>query len=197
MSIVKQFVVKHIEPKNNELLHTNCIEFVKNKHYSGTCPNSSYHLFGMFFEASLIGVAVFAKPTGRYQEKAYGTDIELTRLVLLDWPPRNSETYFLSRCIKWLKKNTNFKSLLSLADGMESHEGTIYKAANFEQLRIGIKKRIHSFLINKEKVHCRTCYGRWGTSSEQKLKNMFGESNVVPIKGVEKHVFRYNLRDKK
>lgn len=57
---------------------------------------------------------------------------ELGKLCLRDDMPANSESWFLSRIIKWLKINEPGRKLLwTWADGILGKPGYIYQAANF------------------------------------------------------------------
>lgn len=60
---------------------------------------------------------------------------ELHRLHILDVTPRNTESWFISRCLKELQKdNPKIKAVLSFSDSTEGHDGTIYKATNAYRL---------------------------------------------------------------
>lgn len=77
----------------------------------------------------LVGGAVMGKPRHEFK---YGVDvIEIRRMALLDDCPRNSESYFLGKIIRFLKSK-GIKKVLSYADASVGHNGTIYKAANFK-----------------------------------------------------------------
>ena len=61
--------------------------------------------------------------------------LELRRLVLSDLPGHNSESYVVGWCLRWIKKNLPaVKCVVSYADPMHGHDGTIYRASNFEYL---------------------------------------------------------------
>lgn len=58
---------------------------------------------------------------------------ELARLFVLDSEPFNSETWFLARAIRYVKRNCPaVRMLVSYADPSVGHKGTIYKAANWK-----------------------------------------------------------------
>ena len=60
---------------------------------------------------------------------------ELHRLHILDCTPKNTESWFISRCLKMLKKDKPaIKAVLSFADMTEGHKGTIYQATNAYRL---------------------------------------------------------------
>ena len=44
----------------------------------------------------------------------------------------NAQSYFIGKTQRWLKKNTNYKIIVSYADAYHGHRGTIYKATNFK-----------------------------------------------------------------
>lgn len=50
----------------------------------------------------------------------------------MDSAPKNTESYFLSKIIWYVRKNTGFQTILSYSDLSVGHIGTIYKAANFK-----------------------------------------------------------------
>jgi len=55
-------------------------------------------------------------------------------LVCLDESPKNSESFFISQTIKWLRQNTDYEVIVSFADKHHGHTGVIYRASNFEFL---------------------------------------------------------------
>jgi len=72
----------------------------------------------------------------------------LHRLHILDVTPRNTESWFISRCLKELKKiKPKIWAVLSFADKTEGHEGIIYKATN--AYRLGSTGRA-KFYIDQE-----------------------------------------------
>jgi hypothetical protein len=69
----------------------------------------------------------------RHSEK-YPQSIDIRRMACLEDMPRNSESWFLAKGIKWIKRNTQARGVLSYSDLTEGHVGTIYKAANFDMM---------------------------------------------------------------
>ena len=104
-------------------------------HYSKTMPDSSRFIFGLFYKETLCGICVFGMGCGKNQYTAIYPDIqngeyiELTRLWLEDSLRRNSESYFISRCIKMLPND--IRLILSFSDEKQNHFGYIYQASNF------------------------------------------------------------------
>lgn len=104
-------------------------------HYSKTMPDSSRFIFGLYYKEMLCGICVFGMGCGKNQYTAICPDIEngeyieLTRLWLEDSLRRNSESYFISRCIKMLPNE--IRLILSFSDEKQKHYGYIYQATNF------------------------------------------------------------------
>ena len=111
-------------------------EFVKKYHYSHGIHNGPM-CYGLFNNNDLIGVCAFATPSSENVcASVFGIEdkrsvTELHRLVLLDWVPKNSESWFIVRALKSLKKDRPYyNAVLSFADATEGHTGIIYQATN-------------------------------------------------------------------
>jgi len=89
----------------------------------------SHHLV-LKYKSKVMGGVVIGKMrhANKYEEKA----VELRRMVLHPDCPKNTASYFLSKTIWWLKKNTGITLVLTFADKTVGHKGTCYKAANFK-----------------------------------------------------------------
>lgn len=112
-------------------------DFICKHHYSHGCHNGPM-TFGLFDEKDeLIGVCAFATPCSEnVRASVFGatfkhTVTELHRLVILDQTPKNTESWFVSRCLKMLKAEKPYlQAVISFADSTEGHVGTIYQALN-------------------------------------------------------------------
>lgn len=125
--------------------------YISTFHYSRTMPDSSRFTFGLYYRERVVGVCVFGMGCGKNQYTAVCKDIkngeyiELTRLWLEDTLGRNSESYFISRCLKLLPKE--IKLVLSFSDSKQNHFGYIYQATNWIYLGINNGAKM---LINKD-----------------------------------------------
>lgn len=101
-------------------------------HYLGKWPGVCVLILALLEESKPIGVIVFALPP-RETCKRYGTQVwELARLFIEDCTPKNTETWFISRAIRWIQKNhPQIGALVSYADPSASHTGVIYRAGNW------------------------------------------------------------------
>jgi hypothetical protein len=123
-------------------------EYIIKNHYSHGCSNGPSPIFGLFEnsndfleENKLIGVCAFSTPCSEnVRASIFGKEyknrvIELHRLHILDCTPKNTESWFISKCLKNLKRIHPEKwAVISFSDSTEGHEGTIYKATNAYRL---------------------------------------------------------------
>lgn len=136
-----EYVFKPIQSKLGK-------EFIRKYHYSKSCHNGPSPCYGLYVKDdrvpndALIGVLCFATPCSEnVRSSVFGEwykdhVTELHRLVVKDSycgraTPKNTESWFISRCLKQLKKDKpQIWAVLSFADSTEGHVGTIYKATN-------------------------------------------------------------------
>lgn len=125
MSIKNTFTVKSIKSKETH-------DWLLNKHYAKRIPSISWS-FGLF-NGHLNGVCTFGKPPspslcdGVCGEEHSSKVYELNRLVINDECPKNTASYFVSKCLKMLP---NDLILVSYADTSMGHVGKIYQATNW------------------------------------------------------------------
>ena len=115
-------------------------------HYSKGCHNGPRPCYGLFDGEEMIGALAFATPCsenvrswvlGPEQKDA---TIELHRLFIHDCTPYNTESWFISRCLKMLKADRpQTRIVVSFSDLTEGHAGTIYAATNF--IKTGTTKK--------------------------------------------------------
>lgn len=101
-------------------------------HYkSGNMGGGITTCFAMYINGEMVGGSVLGKPR---HEKKYKNCIDIRRMACVDDSPKNSESWFLSQIIKWVTSNTDYNYVLSYSDLTVGHNGTIYKAANFQNI---------------------------------------------------------------
>jgi hypothetical protein len=102
-------------------------------HYLHRWPGVVVLVMGMWKGPFIVGVVVFALPP-RETAKRYKVPLvwELARLFINDSEPFNSETWFVARAIRYVKKNVpSVGAIVSYADPSHGHSGKIYKAGNW------------------------------------------------------------------
>jgi hypothetical protein len=181
---------------NEAVIDSECKELIARWHYSKSSRSQQQkHVFKLVSRATgaLVGVAIYGKPMSRH----YKNDvIELRRLALIDDTPRNSESFFIARTLKWLDKNTDYQYVVSFADPNNGHAGTIYKASNFVYDGLENSGNPRAVLVGDKKIHLRQLYQKThGTYSPDALRLQAqvksGEAEIV--KQEKKHRFKYYL----
>lgn len=173
-------------------------KFIETWHYSGSINGViADYCFKLMYDREIIGACIFGKMAMCGQWKRFGDVeedvIELRRLCCIDNTPRNTESYFIGKMLKWLKKNTTIKVVVSYADAEYGHEGTIYKASNFELL--DFKKGAKVIVYNGKSFHdksIRTKYKDGLKPFAQRLVNALdsGEAYYKNTKGKFCYIFR-------
>jgi hypothetical protein len=177
-------------------------KFLKSWHYSPYTFIQHKETFTMWRDGEwgmpeLVGVCVYTRPAGAAAAQKYYPEepdkcLELRRLCLIDETPKNAESYFVSRTIKWLKRNTEWKFIVSYADPEQGHEGVIYRAANFKYE--GVTGEGSQLEVDGEKFHIRTLTmldRPYGVEINRRYKE--GDVGVKIVKTKPKHIFTYKL----
>ena len=113
-------------------------EFVEHWHYSSNVNGiSSPYCFKLLDSGDMIGAMMYGYISmqgvwKKYVEKEADI-IELRRLCCIDDTPKNTESYFIGSTLRWLKKNTEIKKVISYADRSWSM-GKLYEKLGFEFL---------------------------------------------------------------
>ena len=131
-SSVKNFSVVHCERSEVK-------EFIEKWHYSKSINGlMSDYCFKLMDGNRMIGAMIYGRFAMANVWKKYSDSpeevIELRRLCCIDDTPKNTESYFIGNTLRWLKKNTTIKTVISYADPEYGHEGIIYQATNFKNI---------------------------------------------------------------
>lgn len=166
--------------------------FVIEHHYSKACPPGC-HWFEARYLGCLVGVMLFRKPSLPKTAAAYGVELELSRLVLLDAAGKNSESRFIGFALRWLRRNSSARAVVSFADPRAGHEGTIYRAANWDCLGREKGHGTRRIIVDGEELHSKTAYDRWGMSGAALIAHL-APRKVEILVCPPKNVFRYALK---
>ena len=202
---VKEFKVNRTDQRSVK-------PFIIANHYSNSCRISGFPLaFSLMHSNEMIGAMVYGYTAMVGQWKSfseYGVEkesdmVELRRLVCIDDTPRNTESYFIGKTIRWLKKNTDFKIIVSYADPHHGHAGTIYKASNFKHVGMSSPGKIIDW--DGRRYHDKSIrdYNRriFKKTGEKVLDTLavklrkaleIGEASMVSTPG--KHIYVYQLQ---
>lgn len=190
MSRVKEIIIKIIPKKIAD-------NFVKKHHYSGKVVNNSNLHFGLFLDDRLHGVLQYGPSLDKSKliNLVKGTQwdefIELNRMALDDFLPRNSESYCIAKTLKMIKKNApHIKWVVSFADGVSCGDGTIYRASNFILTQIK-KNTTITIDENNNKVADLTLYHQGLKTKSDKEKAGFKIANGYMFR----YLYLFNKKD--
>ena len=149
-----------IEFKVESIDALKCKEWLLYKHYAKRVPSIQYS-FGLYDAKILIGVCTFGSPPrsmndGEFVFKEYRVKtLELNRLCVNDGLPKNTLSFFVSKCLKQLPTPI---CIVSYADHTFGHQGYIYQATNW--IYTGLNT-VHTkeVTLNGKNIHTRTLTG--------------------------------------
>ena len=132
--------------------------------------------YGLFHNDFLVGVCIFTGfPVPELSKGMLGLErtdqkglFELSRLCLepnIQQEEHNLASWFVSRCLRILRKDTYVRVVLSYADE-DFHKGTVYKACNFDYYGLTTQKKY--FWIEQDD-------GSYKKHSRGKTKGVKGE----------------------
>jgi hypothetical protein len=149
----KDIIVKPIPSKDANRI-------IKSLHYSGkVVPNSQLHL-GVFLDGKCGGALQFGPSINKrgtinvVKGTGWNEFIELNRMALADWLPRNGESRAISQSMKFIKKHyPHIKWVVSFADGTQCGDGTIYRASGFVLTDIRVNDALRYNPKTGEQMH--------------------------------------------
>lgn len=176
-------------------------DFIEKYHYSHNINGViSDYCFALYHNKALIGAMIYGRLAMRNQYKKYCSSekeiMELRRLVCVDDTPRNTESFFIGYTLRWLKKNTNLKYVISYADSTYGHIGTIYKASNFKLVGKTAPIKVIKRLSDSKLFHDKTIRTKYKGNLKPfalKLKIDLLEGRAIYITTKEKYIYIYQL----
>ena len=186
-----------IEPVERKVIQS----FVHKWHYShSTNGVQQTQCFALFNGEKLIGAMMYALPSMKSTAAKYNPDNplrcwELRRLCCIDDTPTNTESYFIGQTMRWLKKNTKYRVIVSFADTAQGHEGTIYKATNFKHK--GMTAGAKALFVDGERLHQRMLTKKCPKGDEIRRRIKSGDDESIWTEQLPpKHIYVYYLNKK-
>lgn len=177
-------------------------DFIEKFHYSHNINGvKGTYYFKLEDGDKMIGALFYGNLAMRNQYKAYTSDeseiIELRRLVCIDDTPKNTESYFIGKTLKWLEKNTSLRFVLSYADQTYGHTGVIYQASNFKLMGQTSPGKV--IMWNGKSYHdhtIRTKYKGRLKPFAQRVKDALERGEAFYANTLGKMIYLYNLRNR-
>lgn len=175
-------------------------EFIELNHYSKNINGCiSDYCFGLFYNEKMIGAMFYGKMAMANQWKRFGDSeksvTELRRLCCINDTPKNTESYFIGKTLRWLKQNTDLKTVVSYADAEHGHVGTIYRASNF--ILEGFRKGSDVIVYNGKTYHDKTIRTKYKGELKpfaKKIKKALEEGDAFLKKTKGKYCYVYKLK---
>lgn len=174
--------------------------FIRMHHYSGGINGCiSDYCFALYDGSEMIGAMFYGRMAMAGQWKRFadreGDVIELRRLCCIDDTPKNTESFFIGSTLRWLKKCTDHKIVVSYADAEHGHTGVIYRASNFvfEGKRAGAKV----ILFNGKTYHDKTIRTKYKGELKpfaKKIKSALETGDAIYKKTAGKFCYTYRLK---
>ena len=179
--------------------------FVHRWHYShDTNGVQQTQCFALFDDMKMIGAMMYALPSMKSTAAKYNPDNpdrcwELRRLCCIDDTPKNTESFFIGKTLKWLKQNTDAEVIISYSDLQQGHEGVVYKASNFinmgqtpsGQALMVDGKQYHDRTIRNKRPYARAIKRRW-----EEKQNGKKDDDIYFVETKPKNIYVYYLNRK-
>jgi|SRR5579859_6381830 len=176
--------------------------FVETHHYSHNLNGVKISFcFSAKHNGVLVGAVVYGAMSTTAWKKFADSEkkvLELRRLVLLDSVGRNSESRMVGYTLRWIKKNApEVTVVVSYADPMHGHNGTIYKASNFRY--IGLSGKDKGFLDPEtgKTYHSRALRTKYKGDYKpfvKKLREKNALGKLVPVDLLGKYCYLFEFR---
>jgi hypothetical protein len=175
------------------------INFYNLYHYMGTGGRRGFTI-GSYFNSKLIASCTFGSITRKEIAVRKGVRhdkmMELVRFCIHpNYHKKNFASWFMAKCIKIFKDQyRHIDMLVSFADTTEGHEGTIYKATNWEfDGKTG--KSYHYEDKEGNKIHKKTIFDT-AKKNGMKENQYYKDNNLIKVIHEPKNRFFFNLRSK-
>lgn len=136
-------------------------DFIETYHYSNSINGCiADYCFALYSPGGeMVGAIFYGRMAMANQWKRFSdvpdNVIELRRLCCIDDTPRNAESFLIGRSLRLLRRLWNNRGIVvSYADKEYGHQGTIYKASNFEM--VGEVKGANVIYWNGKRYHDKT-----------------------------------------
>ena len=147
----------HIEPCSISDVDS----FIKS-HYLRKRPAITQLCMRLLFIGSPMGCIVYSSAPRESNVRYGGKVWELARLYLVDAMPTNSETWFIAKSVRHIRRHhRDVDVLVSYADPSVGHSGTIYRAAGWQQDGMTDDER-KSPRVDLVDAQTGKKFGRWG-----------------------------------
>jgi hypothetical protein len=181
-------------------------KIIEEYEWLGYMPSYTKYHFGIFFNINgkdyLGGVLTFQDDyvgnTNVWDKYNYtGKILLLSRGVCLWWAPKNTNTYLISKALKLLNLNTDYKVITATVDSLAGEIGTIYQAANWDYVGVmkgnilkngKIRERL-GVIIDGKLYTSRQIRGLLGTMKKSVILEKYPDAKFVKQKAKSRYFY--------
>ena len=183
LQLTKTPVVRELTPREaNSML--------EKWHYLGKCPAI---IFAVGHEE---GCCVFSTPRSRIMQQKYKPSklIELVRMV--GKPGHTFAMTSLMSVAAKFAKNKGWDVIVTYSDPYAGHTGNVYRAAGYEDVGLVCKDGHPLIFLDGKLTAPKTFYGRHGTQSIPKLKEIYGDRLLTQPKPLKSKFIKWLTKQK-
>lgn len=176
-------------------------DFIEEYHYSGNINGCiADYCFALYSpDNEMVGAMFYGRMAMANQWKRFSDKpdnvIELRRLCCKDDTPKNTESFFIGKTLRMLRKLWGKGVVVSYADKEYGHEGTIYKASNFKM--IGEIKGARVIIYNGKRYHDKTIRTKYKGKLKpfaEKIKNALETGEAYYKNTAGKYTYIYKIK---
>ena len=121
-------------PNSDKLSCERVNRFIREHEWLGTIHMRSTHRFIATYKGIIAGAIIMATPyafSNILGEKTRNIEKLISRGASISWAPKNLASSLVMFSIRWMVKNTPYRSFIGYSDTTAGEIGTIYQACNF------------------------------------------------------------------
>lgn len=176
-------------------------DFIEKWHYSHNINGlMSEYCFKLMNGSDIVGAMIYGGLAMANCWKKYVDNkddiIELRRLCCIDDTPKNTESYFIGKTLKWLMLNTKIQKVISYADNTYNHTGIIYQATNFKHIGKTQKGRV--IMYHGKRYHDKTIRTKYKGKLKpfaKEIKEALETGEAFYTKTLGKDIYLYDLEE--
>jgi hypothetical protein len=132
-------------------------EFIKKHHYLKSISRYNKYVFVLTINNVIVGVATFGTPVGSKVKQSYGMNLIECKRFVLNNTPKNTGSWFMSKCIQHIKKLGEYEAIITYADPTQGHTGGLYRASNYHYM--GVQQYRTPYVMHEgKKLYSRNLY---------------------------------------
>ena len=170
---------------------------IKANHYTQSAPSAIKYCFTLRNEnQEIVGILLYGFFSRMQAQRKYENYLELSRLWVADSEPKNTESFFIGKTLRFLQIYSQLIGVVSYADPTVGHSGTVYKATNFTLF--GETRKSYHYQKGDDIVHKKRVWREakaLSISEKKHAENLGLQKREEEKKLVFRYLFKRKTRD--